>query len=138
MLRPGGDVDSWCGKCKMILAHTIEAMVGDKPVRVQCNTCRSQHGYKANKPAESKRARAGAAAGAAGAAPSRRRANQYEDLMEGKNMALARRYSPQEKFDPGDVVDHPTFGVGIAKNLKGDTKVEILFKDGLKLLIHGR
>ena len=30
----GGTIDSWCGKCKLILAHTIEAMVGDKPARV--------------------------------------------------------------------------------------------------------
>ena len=28
-LKPGGNVDSWCGKCSMMLAHTIEAMVGD-------------------------------------------------------------------------------------------------------------
>src|SRR5438876_4707928 len=50
MLKPGGNVDSWCGKCKLVLAHTIEAMVGDKPVRVHCNTCKSQHSYKPNPP----------------------------------------------------------------------------------------
>ena len=44
--KVGSDIDSWCGKCKRILAHTVEAMVGDKPARVNCNTCKSQHfGY---------------------------------------------------------------------------------------------
>ena len=50
MLKPGGNVDSWCGKCKLILAHTIEALVGDKPARVHCNTCKAQHSYKPYEP----------------------------------------------------------------------------------------
>ena len=42
MLKPGDDVDSWCGVCKLMLAHTIEAMVGDTPARVHCNTLQSE------------------------------------------------------------------------------------------------
>src|SRR6267142_1173040 len=55
MLKLGGNVDCWCGKCNMILAHTIEAMVKDKPARVHCNTCKAQHTYKPNKPGETSR-----------------------------------------------------------------------------------
>jgi hypothetical protein len=54
MLKPGGNVDSWCGKRKLILAHTIEVMAGDKPARVHCNTCKAQHSYKPYEPGEAR------------------------------------------------------------------------------------
>jgi hypothetical protein len=123
----------------MILAHTIEAMIGDKPARVQCNTCKSQHSYKANKPTEGTR-RKRDTEGQAGATPTvgKKRKSQYEGLLESKDMALAKRYSPKDKYTQGDVVEHPTFGIGITKTVKDETKIEVLFKDGVKLLIHGR
>ena len=37
--KTGGEVDCFCTRCKMVLAHTILAMVGDRPARVKCNTC---------------------------------------------------------------------------------------------------
>jgi len=56
-LKVGGEVDAVCGRCKMTLAHTILAMVGTKPVRVQCNTCGAQHGYRSEFGASTARAR---------------------------------------------------------------------------------
>ncbi len=125
MLKPGGTVDSWCGTCKLILAHTIEAMVGDKPARVHCNTCQAQHSYKPNKPGTS--ARSG-----------KPRPTKYQTLLNGKDMAHAKRYSTKDKYEPGDILDHPSFGVGVATAVKDGTKVEVTFEGGVKLLIHGR
>ena len=130
MLKPGGNVDSWCGKCKLILAHTIEAMAGDKPVRVHCNTCKAQHGYKPYEP--------GGAGGSKGPQPGKARASRYQMLLRGKDMALAKRYSPKDNYAPGDVVEHPSFGVGVAIAVKDGAKVEVLFDDGSKVLVHGR
>ncbi len=42
----GGDVNAWCSKCKMELAHTIIAMVDELPKKVQCNTCSGKHNYR--------------------------------------------------------------------------------------------
>ena len=52
MAKPvvGKDVDSWCTRCKLILAHTVEAMVGPKVTRVHCNTCGSQHAFRPTAP----------------------------------------------------------------------------------------
>jgi hypothetical protein len=139
MLKPGGNVDSWCGKCKLILAHTIEAMVGDKPARVHCNTCQAQHSYKPHEPGEApQRARKSDAGTSLGPQPGKGRANRYQTLLRGKNMALAKRYSPKDHYALGDVVEHPSFGVGVAIALKDGTKIEVLFDDGSKVLIHGR
>src|SRR6187455_808460 len=51
-LRAGGEVDSWCTKCKLVLNHRIIAMVGGTPVRVECSTCSSHHNYRPRGPGE--------------------------------------------------------------------------------------
>jgi hypothetical protein len=137
-LRPGGNVDSWCGKCKLFLAHTIEAMVGEKPMRVHCNTCKTQHAYRPHPPAEPRKKAAKAEGGAAPKPTGRTRASKYQTLLNSKDMALAKAYSIKDIYAPGDVVKHPSFGVGVVTALKDGTKVEFLFETGPKLLVHGR
>src|SRR6266852_6391254 len=44
--RVGGDIDAFCTRCKMELGHTVLAMMGQKPVRVRCNTCGGEHKYR--------------------------------------------------------------------------------------------
>jgi hypothetical protein len=140
MLRPGGNVDSWCGTCKMVLAHTIEAMVGDKPARVHCNTCQAQHTYKPNKPGESaaKTPRTRKAAVPGAPKTPRVRATQYQKLLNDKDRSQAKRYSPKEVYAPGDVVEHPNFGVGVTTAIKDGAKIEVLFEAGMKMLVHNR
>jgi len=58
--------------------------------------------------------------------------------MDAKESAIAKIYSPKEKYQPGDVLEHSTFGRGVAMALKDETKIEVLFESGSKTLIHGR
>jgi hypothetical protein len=125
--RTGGTIDSWCGKCKLVLAHTIEALVGDRPVRVHCNTCNSQHAYKASEPVKSSRSQS-----------SKPRTNRYQGLLKGSNAEAPKIYSPKDKYQSGDVLKHPTFGVGITTAVKDEGKIEVLFEGGSKVLVHGR
>jgi hypothetical protein len=130
-VRPGGNIDSWCGKCKLILAHTIEAMVGDKPARVHCNTCRSQHSYRPHAPsAVSRHTREGGAI--------KGRTSRFQSLLKAKNTEVVKPYSPKDRYEEGDVLEHPTFGRGIATAVKDATKIEVLFETGSKTLVHGR
>lgn len=125
--EPGGTIDSWCGKCKMILAHTIEAMVGSKPMRVHCNTCQSQHSYRASEPGKTTRAPGSGSRGV-----------RYKTLLGNSNPATAKTYSPKDTYRAGDVLQHPMFGVGVTTAVKDITKIEVLFEAGPKLLVHGR
>ncbi len=118
-IEVGGSIDSWCGKCKRILAHTIEAMVGDKPARVHCNTCNAQHAYKPDRPAMG-----------------RERKTATPDIRRTASTAPPRPYSTRERYAPGDVVQHAVFGVGVAIKLKDENKVEVRFDTGTKLLVH--
>ena len=110
----------------MMLAHTIEAMVGDKPARVSCNTCRSQHAYKAQPP------------GQTGTRTVKRGANRYQSLLKAGESSVTKNYSPSTKFELGDVLEHPTFGRGVATAVKDGAKIEVLFETGSKTLVHGR
>src|SRR3954468_24540373 len=71
-LKAGGEVDSWCTKCKLVLNHRIIAMVGTTPVRVECSTCNSHHNFRARAPGDkAPAAGTGARASAAKSAPPR-------------------------------------------------------------------
>lgn len=140
-LSVGTDVDAWCNRCGLMLSHTIEAKVGDTIKRVHCNTCKSQHAYRAFPPGEGPKPRSTRSADdrprrASGAGLAR--ASDYEAYLEGRDVSQARRYSPKLSFQQGEIVNHPTFGVGVVTGLKDGGKVEILFREGPKVLIHGR
>lgn len=139
-LKTGGDIDAFCSKCDLDLAHVIIAMVGDKPVRVQCKTCRTEHAYRGKKSdsrpksaaAKTPRAPRGAAAAASRAVVS------WEKSLEGKDLARAKRYKPQVVYELDDVVDHPTFRFGVVTKMLSDGKIEVAFESGMKTLVHAR
>ena len=39
-LSAGDNIEARCTRCRTVLNHTIVAMVGEKVVWVECNTCR--------------------------------------------------------------------------------------------------
>jgi hypothetical protein len=135
--EPVRSIDSWCGKCKLILAHTIETMIGDQPARVHCNTCKAQHSYRADQPAP-RQGRQRTADAAPGPKPSKPRATRYQALLKGKDLLVAKSYSSKDSYVPGDVMQHPSFGFGVATAIKDRTKIEVLFEGGSKLLMQGR
>jgi hypothetical protein len=136
MSKSGESVDSWCGACKLILAHTVEAMVDEIPARVNCNTCGAQHKYRPNKPGSATKT---TRKRAAGTAPKRKpRATPYEKLLDGQDVSLAKSYSIKDSYVAGDVVNHSSFGVGVTTIVKPGNKIEIVFEAGVKTLVHCR
>ena len=135
----GQDVDSWCTRCKLILAHTVESMIGGQITRVHCNTCRSQHAYRPHPPGEhpaARRADRPAVQRAAGETPRAKRVDEYATLLSGRDTGSARAYATQDRFAPNDLIVHPTFGLGVVRMLKDRTKIDVLFRDGMKTLLH--
>jgi hypothetical protein len=133
----GKDVDSWCTRCRMVLAHTIEAVVSGRITRVHCNTCGGQHAYRARAPGTGSagRAREGRTDGARAASKPTR---DYASLMRGRDPGSARAYTAAERFKDGELIRHATFGLGLVTALKDVNKIEVLFADGSKVLIHRR
>jgi hypothetical protein len=141
--RVGGEVDAFCTRCKMTLAHTILAMVGTSIARVQCNTCSGQHAFRSPPGTSSSRARSSSSSGASAATKAASReslvktVSSFEEQLRGKDLSRAKKYSPRETFAVDEVMDHPTFGLGIVRAVRHD-KVEVAFKSQERTLIHGR
>ena len=132
--RVGGDIDAWCTKCKMNLGHTILAMVGDRPARVRCNTCQGEHNYRGEPDAPRKGGWQPASERAAREKPV---VTSWEALLAGKDLSRARKYSAKEKFAQDEVLQHPTFGIGLVQEVRGD-KIQVAFKADVKTLVHGK
>src|SRR5215470_3347499 len=107
----GKDVDSWCTRCRMMLAHTVEAVVNGRVTRVHCNTCGGQHAYRAKAPGSGseRRPRSRADGERASAKPVR----DYASLLRGRDPAAARAYGLTERFKDGELIRHATFGLGV-------------------------
>ncbi|HVE87523.1 MAG TPA: hypothetical protein VND93_31915 [Myxococcales bacterium] len=139
--KVGGEVDAFCTRCKMTLAHTILAMVGTTIARVQCNTCGGQHAFRSapgttTSASSSSRGRS-TAAKAASRESLVKTTLGFEDQLKGKDLTRARKYSPKDTYAVDEVMDHPTFGFGLVKAVRVD-KVDVVFKASERTLVHGR
>lgn len=152
-LRAGGEVDSWCTKCKLVLNHRIIALVGTTPARVECSTCGSHHNFRARAPGDKgpaavKTGRV-ASAGASSSGPRSTRGpskaqqavidreKSWEKAVNGRAVSEFRPYRVSELFNEGDLIRHSKFGDGVVTRLLEGKKVEILFKDDARTLAHG-
>jgi hypothetical protein len=127
--KVGGEIDAFCTRCKMVLAHTVLAMVGTKVARVRCNTCGSDHAHRSAPGARSR------------SSPSKPREPKvvlsFEDRIAGKDVAGAVTYDPKATFQLEQLVRHPTFGMGIVTAVRDD-KIDVAFKASQKTLVHKR
>jgi hypothetical protein len=131
--RVGGEVDAFCTKCELLLAHTILAMVGPKIARVRCNTCMGEHAFRGQVvPKGASKPRASRASTAA-----EKVVIGFEERLKGSDLTKARKYSPKESFAAEEVMSHPTFGYGIVSAVRGD-KIDVAFKAFEKTLLHKR
>jgi len=146
-LAAGGEVDSWCTKCKLDLNHRIIAMDGENPKRVECLTCRGHHNYrrpKSQEPAKKTRAKATAkkrtTKGRMTLAAQARAAEHkvWEDAIMGRAATDFAIYAMSAWFEIGQLIRHKKFGDGVVAELIEGGKLSILFEGGPKTLVHGR
>jgi hypothetical protein len=133
MVKVGGEVDTFCTKCELTLAHTVHAVVGGTPVKVECNTCHGVHRFRG---AAGRPARAGASAERAPKA--KPAVVAFDEILAARDGSRAQAYSPKRTYAVDDVVDHPIFGRGFVSAVRDAGKVEITFRSDVKILIHGR
>lgn len=134
----------------MDLGHRIVAMVEGAPKRVLCLTCNTEHNYREPKnlkrdgtvkvrtPRESTRP-AGATGGVRAANKARTENQRYElwaSKALGKAVDAFTRYSMERTFRLGELVMHPKFGEGYVDQVMEDGKVNVMFREGAKVLAH--
>jgi hypothetical protein len=139
VLAVGGEVEAWCGKCKESRTHRIVVVQDNKPGRVQCVHCRSQHGYRVE---PSARATGGPGEGG----PPRQTARAVVDLdaqkrrldreklqAELNSVAVAdiRSFDPSGIYKSGQVIEHPKYGRGKIESITRGSLL-VRFMDGLR------
>ncbi len=125
----GSEVDAYCTKCKIVLAHTVVAMQGSRPRRVKCNTCEGEHNYRATKPKPKAPAKKTAK-------PATRRTKQnWEEIMKGASTKPRKAYSMSGSFAEGDWIEHKTFGLGCVQSFTPPNKITVRFADSTRLLV---
>ncbi len=136
----GKETLAYCTSCKMDLNHVIVAMKGDRIAKVQCFTCKKEHAYKAAKgvvePTAKKAKKKTKAEVAAEEAATSLQA-EWEKLMHQHRDAPMKAYNPKGNFALGDKLNHPTFGEGIVGKLIYPNKLEVIFRNDMRVLIHG-
>jgi hypothetical protein len=146
LLKTGGEVDSYCTKCRMVLNHRIVAMVSTTPVRVECLTCDSQHNYRPRMPGERAERAGSTRGGPKSTGPrgetkaelkERERVQSWEKSIAGKAMSDFVPYRVSQVFTEGQLVRHSKFGDGIVTRIIDSRKVEVLFKDDARTLAQG-
>lgn len=145
----GDEIDSWCTKCKLMLNHRIVAMKGGTPAKVDCQTCKTTHNYRARPPGEKAEKAPKVEAGMSGSsraprpssaekalAAERERTRTWEKSIAGKSLSDFRSYRTTEHFADGDLLRHVKFGDGVVLRIIDSNKIEVLFQDEPRILAH--
>jgi len=124
----GQNINSYCGKCKLNLDHTIMAMDEEVISKVRCKNCGSSHNFKS--PLDAQKARKSRVKKGIGEAAT-------TEIMWEVSLAEAkgneRDYSMTMRYRVGDIVNHRTFGKGIVMKLYNN-KCDMLFRDKERLM----
>jgi hypothetical protein len=124
----GQSIDSYCGKCRLNLDHTIMTMNGEVIAKVRCKTCGSSHKFRSPLDAQKVR-KPGAIKGAGEEAT----AEIIWEAALADAKGQERDYDMSANYRVGDVVNHQRFGKGIVMKIYAD-KCEMLFKDRERLM----
>jgi hypothetical protein len=136
MLKVGGEVDAFCTRCDLTLAHTIIAMVDGRPVKVECNTCHAVHRFRGATPSGGSK---GTGIKAVTRVPrAKPEVVSFDQLLAAKDMSTSRPYSPKTLFEVDQVIQHPIFGTGFVSVVRDGGKMEVVFRTDIKVLVHGK
>ena len=138
-LSAGSTVESRCTRCREVLNHTIVAMIEEKIVRVECNTCHGTHAYHPVKSA--KETKPPKTVGTKAAVPRKSKADpeaaaraEWAELQPEMDPGAAIPYDMNRAYRVKNLLQHPTFGLGIVQLVIVPNKIDVLFQDGKKRL----
>ncbi len=137
----GEDIDAYCLKCKLVLAHIILFKVDGVVNRVKCKTCNAEHKYRGTLPGAQKKTAVRVPAAVRAKKLLSQKAPVYDAPLQwdlkSRNMAREtsiRNYSIKETFKVNHVINHPVFGVGFVEKVITDKSMSVLFHDSVRLM----
>jgi len=141
VLSVGDNIDSYCLKCKLVLAHVILFKVDGVVNRVKCKTCGAEHKYRATVPRVKKAAAMRTPSAARGRKPAAAKVTVNDAPLQwdlrNRNMppeTSIRDYYVKDTFKVSHVINHPVFGVGFVEKVESDKSIFVLFSDKVRLM----
>ncbi|KPK31436.1 MAG: hypothetical protein AMK70_12500 [Nitrospira bacterium SG8_35_1] len=127
----GESIKAWCPRCNLKSGHTIIAIVDNSPKKIKCNACDEQHNVSA-KP--SGKSRTGSKSTTRKSRSKEAMYEKYLSRLTGGDPANSIKYNIKGNFEKNQIIVHLKFGIGIVLSVIQINKIEILFKDGPRLL----
>jgi len=153
---PGDRIETKCSHCDGITGHIIVVLLAGKIAKVECCACKSVHKYYAPKPDSLSKSATGIKkskqdsgyAKASETADPKKKTNSrskttkaaiateqaWRLAIEKPSAPEARPYTMSMTLALGDIIKHPTFGLGSVNAIIASDKAEILFCEGTRLL----
>lgn len=135
--RVGGDILAQCTRCKMELAHVVVSMMNGRPAKVICKTCKGTHAYKRVTQTDLVRSTTSSRPRRAPEKTYVKVSEMWEQKMAEAKNATVRPYSVKDTFAKGEVIQHPSFGMGLVEDVRKGGKITVLFRNDEKTLVHG-
>ncbi len=136
-IEAGQEVLAYCGKCKADTDHVVSAMEDAKIRKVMCRACDAQHNYrkpkslalaekaekttKKAKPKTSRKAKTSPA-------------KKWAELTAHYDPDSAQDYSLKKNYEDAAIIRHTAYGIGLVTKKIDQTKIEVQFEDGVRLL----
>lgn len=138
----GKEVEAYCGKCKGNTVHRIIKMDDTEISKVICQTCNAEHKFRAPKKEKvaADKTTKDSKKDAKKAAPKKRRritrrSMNWDTVMEKLEGEVPVSYSLTGNFESGILLEHKKFGIGYIQEVGSETKITVLFKEGVKTLV---
>ncbi|MDA8125091.1 MAG: hypothetical protein M0009_07900 [Deltaproteobacteria bacterium] len=140
----GKNIDAFCLRCQLTLAHIVLYEVAGAVHSVKCKTCGAEHRYRGPKPAKKREVpaerrpggRLGSAAKPNPVRPADARQWELRSAEQPPDAAIW-DYRLSESYEKGDIIAHAHFGRGFVEQVTAD-RMEVLFKEGRKQLAMNR
>jgi hypothetical protein len=138
----GKNIDAFCTRCGLTLAHIVLYEVGGAVQGVKCKTCGAEHRYRGPKPGRQRDVAAERRSAREGVRTPRPVRPADARLWEQRNAAaepdvVTWDYKLAERYEKGDVIAHPQFGRGFVEAITADS-MEVIFREGRKRLAMNR
>lgn len=138
-IEAGKEILSYCGKCKADTDHIISAVEHNQISKVMCRTCNAQHNYRKPKSLVKdklvkKVAKKSKFARSSGKS-TKKFADKWNELLLNYNLDSAPKYNMKQNYEESDIIDHPSFGIGVITKKVDENKIEVCFEAGFKRLI---
>jgi len=138
----GKNIDAFCSRCQLTLAHIVLYEVEGQVRGVKCKTCGTEHRYHGPTPGKRRSVPAERRIGGAPAARPRTVRPADARLWETRSAAIAPDvviwdYKMTERYEKGDVIHHPSFGRGFVESTTADG-MEVIFEEGRKRMAMNR